>query len=76
MKERNKQIKILNEKEVDISKIYFHGSSEAKVDRLEAPSYEHPFYVTSDLHYAMAFCTKNCSNTGDWNVKKTFTPSS
>ena len=58
---------ILAETKIDKSKIYFHGSSEARVEKLEAPTFEHPFYVTSDLHYAMAFCTKNCSNTGEWN---------
>lgn len=65
---------ILAETKIDKSKIYFHGSSEARVDHLEAPSFEHPFYVTSDLHYAMAFCTKSQSSTGDYEVKKTFTP--
>ena len=66
----------LNETKVDLSKIYFHGSSEPKISKLDAPSYEHPFYVTTDLHYAMAFCTKKCSSTGDWGIQKTFTPSS
>ena len=49
----------LAETEIDKSKIYFHGSSEARVEKLEAPSCKHPFYVTPDLHYAMAFCTKS-----------------
>lgn len=66
----------LNETKIDLSKIYFHGSSEPKLSKLDAPSYEHPFYVTTDLHYAMAFCTKNSSSTGDWDIQKTFTPSS
>ena len=66
----------LFETKIDQNLIYFHGSSEAKVEKLEAPSFEHPFYVTSDLHYAMAFCTKNCSNTGEWNSQKIFTPAS
>lgn len=52
---------ILAETKIDKSKIYFHGSSEARVEKLEAPSFLHPFYVTSDLHYAMAFCTKSQS---------------
>lgn len=56
--------------------LYFHGSSEARVSSLKTPSFEHPFYVTSDLHYAMAFCTKDCSQTGDWEEEKTFTPAS
>ena len=65
----------LNETKIDISKIYFHGSSESRVTQLEAPSYEHPFYVTTDLHYAMAFCTKDSSSTGEWKDKtKTYTP--
>ena len=66
----------LVETEIDKSKIYFHGSSEARVEKLEAPSCKHPFYVTPDLHYAMAFCTKSQSSTGDYDVEKTFTPSS
>jgi hypothetical protein len=53
-------------KKIDKDTLYFHGSSEARVDKLQAPSFEHPFYVTSDLHYAMAFCTKSQSMTGDW----------
>lgn len=66
---------MLNEATIDPTKLYFHGSSEARVDHLDAPSYEHPFYVTSDLHYAMAFCTKQMSSTGEWKgITKTFTP--
>lgn len=61
---------------VDSSKIWFHGSSEARINQIQSPSFEHPFYVTTDLHYAMAFCTKDSSNTGDWDVQKTFTPAS
>ena len=53
---------------VDSRKIWFHGSSEARVTQLDAPSFEHPFYVTSDLHYAMAFCTKSSSSTGEWKI--------
>ena len=64
----------LNETKIDASKIYFHGSSEARVQALAAPSYEHPFYVSPDLHYAMAFCTKDTSSTGDYSFKKEFTP--
>ena len=65
----------LSETKIDISKIYFHGSSEARVAKLEAPSYEHPFYVTTDLHYAMAFCTKDSSSTGEWKGhSKKYTP--
>ena len=65
----------LNETKIDMSKIYFHGSSEARVAKLEAPSYEHPFYVTTDLHYAMAFCTKDSSSTGEWKGhSKKYTP--
>lgn len=64
----------LNETKIDTSKIYFHGSSEARVQTLEAPSYEHPFYISPDLHYAMAFCTKDSSSTGEYSIKKEFTP--
>jgi hypothetical protein len=64
--------KYLVETKVDQSKLYFHGSSEAKVDKLQAPSFRHPFYVTSDLHYAMAFCTKIQSQTGDYNEEKIY----
>lgn len=51
----------LLETAVDQKKLYFHGSSEARVNQLKAPSARHPFYVTPDLHYAMAFCTKDDS---------------
>jgi hypothetical protein len=67
----------LNETKIDASKLYFHGSSEPKISKLDAPSFEHPFYVTTDLHYAMAFCTKTQSSTGEYASKKlNFTPSS
>lgn len=66
--------KTIEEKLVDQTKIWFHGSSESKVDKLDAPSFLHPFYITSDLHYAMAFCTKTSSNTGEYQQKKTYTP--
>ena len=65
----------MRQSKVDTSAIWFHGSSEARVSKLEAPSFEHPFYVTSDLHYAMAFCTKKQSNTGDYTHRELkFTP--
>jgi hypothetical protein len=64
--------KYLVETKVDQSKLYFHGSSEAKVDKLQATSFRHPFYVTSDLHYSMAFCTKIQSQTGDYNEEKIY----
>lgn len=66
----------LTETKIDSRKLYFHGSSESRVNELKAPSFEHPFYVTTDLHYAMAYCTKSASNTGDYEDEKTFTPAS
>ena len=67
----------LLETAIDQKKLYFHGSSEAKVDHLQAPSFKHPFYVTPDLHYAMAFCTKDDSQTGDYeDEEKIYTPAS
>ncbi len=65
----------LLESTLDMSKLYFHGSSEAKAKSLQAPSCLHPFYVSSDLHYAMAFCTKTHSSTGKYEIDKKFTPS-
>ena len=68
---------LLNETKIDQSKVYFHGSSEARVNQLKAPSTRHPFYVTPDLHYAMAFCTKDDSQTGDYEDEdKIYTPAS
>lgn len=68
---------LLDETKIDQSKVYFHGSSEARVNQLKAPSARHPFYVTPDLHYAMAFCTKNDSQTGDYEDEdKVYTPAS
>ena len=65
----------LLESRLDMSKLYFHGSSEARAKSLQAPSRLHPFYVSSDLHYAMAFCTKTQSSTGKYDIAKKFTPS-
>ncbi len=68
---------LLDETKIDQSKVYFHGSSEARVNQLKAPSTRHPFYVTPDLHYAMAFCTKDDSQTGDYEDEdKIYTPAS
>lgn len=68
---------LLDETKIDQSKVYFHGSSEARVNQLKAPSARHPFYVTPDLHYAMAFCTKDDSQTGDYEDEdKIYTPAS
>ena len=70
-------VDILDETKIDQSKVYFHGSSEARVNQLKAPSTRHPFYVTPDLHYAMAFCTKDDSQTGDYEDEdKIYTPAS
>lgn len=68
--------KAVNETAVDLAKVYFHGSSEARMSKIDAPSFKHPFYVTPDIDYAMAFCTKSSSSTGDWgaNVQKKYTP--
>ena len=58
---------------LDLSKTYFHGSSGPKLKKLDEPTCRHPFYVTSDLHYAMAFCTKSHSQTGEYEKEeKTF----
>lgn len=59
---------------LDKNGLYYHGSSEAKVKRISPPSYKHPFYLTTDLHYAMAFCTKSMSSTGEYDVQKSYTP--
>ena len=68
---------LLAETKIDQRKVYFHGSSEARVTQLKAPSTKHPFYVTPDLHYAMAFCTKDDSQTGDYEDEvKIYTPAS
>lgn len=68
---------LLDETKIDQSKVYFHGSSEARVNQLKVPSARHPFYVTPDLHYAMAFCTKDDSQTGDYEDEdKIYTPAS
>lgn len=67
---------LVNESKIDTRKLYFHGSSEKRVTKLDPPSFEHPFYVTTDLHYAMAFCTKSSSSTGKYvDIEKKFTPS-
>ena len=42
--------------------MYFHGTARENF-KLEKPSFEHPFYVTADVHYAMAFSTKTHSST-------------
>jgi len=70
--------KTICETAVDLSKVYFHGSSEAKMSKIDAPSFKHPFYVTPDIDYAMAFCTKSSSNTGDWGSEhqRKYTPAS
>lgn len=39
----------------DTSKIYFHGSLDKSITRLNAPSWKHPFCVTTDLEYAMDY---------------------
>lgn len=39
----------------DTSKIYFHGSLDKNITRLNAPSWKHPFCVTTDLEYAMDY---------------------
>ena len=69
--------KAICESKVDKNAVFFHGSSEERMTRIDKPSYEHPFYVTDDIHYAMAFCTKSGSSTGDWEggAHKHFTPS-
>ena len=61
---------------IDKNAVFFHGSSEERMTRIDKPSYEHPFYVTVDIHYAMAFCTKSESSTGEWEegAHKHFTP--
>ena len=40
---------------LDASKIYFHGSLDKNIRRLNAPSWKHPFCVTTDLEYAMDY---------------------
>lgn len=65
------------ESQIDTTQLWFHGSSEARVQELAAPSFRHPFYVTTDLHYAMAFCTKSQSMTGEYDDRELkFTPAS
>lgn len=67
--------KTIEEKLVDQTKLWFHGSSESRVSKFDPPSFLHPFYVSADLHYAMAFCTKTGSSTGDYEQQKTYTSS-
>lgn len=55
---------ILSEDSIDTQKVYFHGSKSAKKTAIDKPSCRYPFYITSDLHYAMAFATKGFSSVG------------
>ena len=45
---------LVDESKIDITNLYFHGSFK-KMTSIDAPSYEKPFCVTNDPHYAMAF---------------------
>lgn len=57
-------LQFLNESKIDLNQLYFHGSAKEKMTKVEKPSFEHPFYVTADIDYAMAFSTKTRSSTG------------
>ena len=37
----------------------YHGSAKRLLE-FKAPSFRRPLYLTPDLEYAMAFCTKPC----------------
>lgn len=54
----------LKEDRLDVSKLYFHGSKSPRKSDIEKPSTRYPFYITTDLHYSMAFATKSNSSVG------------
>lgn len=37
------------------TKIYFHGSLDKNIKKINAPSWKHPFCVTTDIEYAMDY---------------------
>ena len=44
----------IDESKIDTTNLYFHGSYK-KMTSIDVPSYEKPFCVTNDPHYAMSF---------------------
>ena len=61
MKMHKRQI---SESAIDKKQIFYHGSAKEKMSKFDAPSFTHPFYVTADPEYALAFATKRHSSTG------------
>ena len=61
MKMHKRQI---SESAIDKKQIFYHGSAKEKMSKFDAPSFIHPFYVTADPEYALAFATKRHSSTG------------
>ena len=57
-------MKIIYESKVDATNLYFHGSFK-KMSSIDAPTYEKPFCVTNDPHYAMSFSQFDYSKNSD-----------
>lgn len=54
---------------IDISTYWYHGSANGKLNKIDKPSPEHPFFVTSSLEYALQYMSFDTAN-GDRPTNK------
>lgn len=57
----------------DKNTIFFHGSAKPLMRKLDAPSFEHPFFVTADLYFANIFAQMRKLATGNYDYEVKFT---